>query len=305
MALELGQNYHIISHRGSGLYLNIYGDEVVKNSSVVCLYPLVPHAKSQMWAVRAEKGYAKIYTALAGGDSYALNISSKSNPVCTMYTASGNDRDSLVDLLTVDRDKNLYRIKLVGYDLYLLATGEYSLALATWSPVIEGSDAFIWKLEREDILLPDPTLPLGKRPLNHNTSSPFYNRLNPFYTADPALVGQCTWYAWGRISEIFGGEKQALFSQSYNRHAKNWPATVTNAIKMPYPAKGDAIIWGVGTYGHVGVVEEVMGDRVKFTQCNGKGSVNNAWDAKDGIVQELTQKQLESLYPEFITYLHF
>ena len=144
MAYKLGEKYYIVSHAGNGLMLNVYGDEVVYDSSRVCLY-YKEDVNAQKWIVKSEQNYGKIYTALEGGNRYALNIYSYSYPICTMYRAAGNDYDSLLDLITIDAEKQLYYIKLRYYNLYLYADGNYLNANVLWK-AYPGSDAYIWKL---------------------------------------------------------------------------------------------------------------------------------------------------------------
>lgn len=150
MSLVLNKEYYIISFSGRGRYLNVYGTETVSNGSNVCLYDKVFGAKSQKWIVRAEKNYAKVYTSLVDANTFAINISSAINPNCTMYKAIGNDADSLVDLLTVDAEQNLYKIKLQNNNLNLFATGQANFANVAWKPFTIEDDGFIWKLVAAD-----------------------------------------------------------------------------------------------------------------------------------------------------------
>lgn len=147
MSLEFGKNYNIISHSGVGRLLTVFGNEVVDDATRVCLSDKRASAQSQEWVIKAEQDYAKVYTSLLGGKTHAININSARNPKCTMYTANGNDFDSLVDFLTVSAEKNLYRIKLKNYNLYLFAKDMVNFANVTWqTPSTADTASFIWKL---------------------------------------------------------------------------------------------------------------------------------------------------------------
>lgn len=94
--------------------------------------------------------------------------------------------------------------------------------------------------------------------------------------------GQCVWYAWLRIAELYasGYLSTASYNQIYNglygktnRHAKYWPSMIagnwvsTSSI-APLPKekrkKGMLVVWIFGDYGHIGFVEQVSNDLTKF-----------------------------------------
>ncbi|MEG0091630.1 MAG: hypothetical protein RSA20_07405, partial [Oscillospiraceae bacterium] len=154
MAYTFGTTYYFKSNAGRGRYMNVYGTETVANSRNVCLYDK-ENIGAQKWIIRQEAGYGKIYTSLAGGNAFALNLHSTTGGNCTMYTAAGNDQDSLLDLLTVNASNNLYRIKLKNYNLYLVAENSANLGNVAWKPLTD-SDSFIWKLEPDGYVPPSP-----------------------------------------------------------------------------------------------------------------------------------------------------
>ena len=80
----------------------------------------------------------------------------------------------------------------------------------------------------------------------------FYSKTyNPYYSAN--LVGQCTWYAQGRASEILG--KQYV-QTTYRGNAKTWWDHVKGYDRGQIP-RANSIACSTGQYGHVAIVEAV------------------------------------------------
>ena len=61
------------------------------------------------------------------------------------FRVSGNERDALIDLLTVDATNNLYRIKMINHNLYLTPASNSSGAALTWENA-SNADNQIWQL---------------------------------------------------------------------------------------------------------------------------------------------------------------
>lgn len=123
-----------------------------------------------------------------------------------------------------------------------------------------------------------------------NTNSAAYNSQNPFA---PRYVGQCTWYAWGRMKEVTG--KSITFRVSSGRHAKNWPNVVNNcSVDNNLTSKCVAVRFtGGGGYGHVVFVEYVNGDNVYYSEDN----VNSATNRK---IRKTTVSNFKNSYTKFI-----
>lgn len=261
MGYETGRKYYFISGAGRGLCLNVYGRETVDDTRRVCLYGK-RDLDSLKWIVRREKGYGKIYTALAGGNSFALNLNSEKNPICTMYTAAGNDRDGLLDLLTRDRDKGIYRVKLAFYDLWLCRPDNRALAPVVWKHLDPKDPAFLWKMEGSGGFF----LREGERPGDLDLSRPPYTSRG----GNPFPRGQCTWYAWGRTKEVTG--VSIRFSASRGRNGGVWHDLVTNCRVKKRPDAGDrgVVEWTRkdGKTGHVAFLEDFDGQTVTFTEAN-------------------------------------
>lgn len=107
-----------------------------------------------------------------------------------------------------------------------------------------------------------------------------------FATSDNAfkapLLGQCTWYAYGRVIELansnhipkgIASKFNTAFWGKSNRHAKNWPSFLggtwhrTNQTALPQHLrkKGLLVVWNFGSYGHVAFVESVSADKRTYT----------------------------------------
>ena len=312
MAYELGVAYYI-KNMATGKYLNIYGNEQVSDGRTVNTHTFESGANAQRWIVRLCGEGGKIFSALSP-NNYALNINQYENNRCTIWPASGNNNnaDAVLDVLTVDRTNNIYRIKMLGnHNKFLtdMNTPDYSYALSNkvhWTDSANG-DYSLWKFCSGqcpgDSSAPSaPTLTVGQTPSDLNITSAHYEGSNPFiiYSNGLNLRGQCTWYAWGRVSEKFDGLKYPVFSRTYNRDANDWLDITLNYTLVSIPSAGDVIVWNHGENGHVAVVEKVYGDRMYFTECNGYGSGNNAWNAGvDGVIIDDTIENVKSRYSNF------
>ncbi|MBR4960564.1 MAG: peptidoglycan DD-metalloendopeptidase family protein [Clostridia bacterium] len=143
MAIYLNKNYWLKSHAGTGKNLNIYGNEQVSASRNVCLWTQDRSAYAQQWVVNSFSGIYKIITAL--NDSYALGRDTTDNN-CEMMLESNNDSKTSVAFVSVDADKNVYKIKLniSGTTLYLTAASNTDNANVYWA-ANTGTNAQHWK----------------------------------------------------------------------------------------------------------------------------------------------------------------
>ncbi len=107
---------------------------------------------------------------------------------------------------------------------------------------------------------------------------PVPNLAGPAYTNGPfarhvgeLLVGQCTWYVYGRIQETGLILASTLSNKEmFIGHAKTWPDSARSVgFKVGTIAQtGSIAVWTNGTHGHVAFVESVVGGIAKFTECN-------------------------------------
>ena len=312
MAYELGVAYYI-KNMATGKYLNIYGNEQVSDGRTVNTHTFEAGANAQRWIVRLCGEGGKIFSALSP-TNYALNINQYENNRCTIWPASGNNNnaDAVLDVLTVDRTNNIYRIKMLGsHNKFLtdMNTPDYSYAASNkvhWTDTANG-DYSLWKFctgqcPGDSSTPSTPTLTVGQTPSDLNITSSHYEGSNPFiiYPNGNNLRGQCTWYAWGRVSEKFNGLKYPVFSRTSNRDANDWLDITLNYTLVSTPAAGDVIVWNHGDNGHVAVVEYVYGDRMYFTECNGYGSSNDVWNTGvDGIIKDGSIEDVKSTYNNF------
>lgn len=138
MAYAWDTFYYFQSHRGtSNLYLNREGSGAVAPNQNISIYKKVgtganpDHQFKLVRAYDSNGGVAGCTIRSALGSNYALNIygygtdmSAEGNcdlyPVGGQYPGSSNYDDSLIDLLTVNADENLYKITLINHQgLYL------------------------------------------------------------------------------------------------------------------------------------------------------------------------------------------
>ena len=145
MAYEMGCCYHIVN-MGAKLRLNRYGSGNISNHQNVTLWA-EDTAWDQVWKLQPEVNGASLRSAL--NLAYGLNIwmgnTNKYN--CDVYPVAGNEHDACVDLQTVDREKNLYRIKMANYDLFLTAGGKQNGANVSWT-AYSGTDVQLWRFDK-------------------------------------------------------------------------------------------------------------------------------------------------------------
>ena len=96
----------------------------------------------------------------------------------------------------------------------------------------------------------------------------FYSNTNPYYNSSDGLVGECTWYAWGRAHEATGTTKLPF------KGAGLW----YEAVKDIFPRKGKdqvPLSWSIGCFtGHVLFIESVSTNQqtgkveITFSEAN-------------------------------------
>ncbi len=181
-------------------------------------------------------------------------------------------------------------------------------------PRSRGRIAIYWVLA---CLLPSIATAFTPTELATKGSSSVYARSqNAFYVTDPALAGQCTWYAYGRVVELADrGELAssvkaqfvAAFWDTSGRDAKIWPAFLggtwydTNTATLPVDKRraGLLAVWVGGDHGHVGFVEEVSADKATYRLSDyNRGldeSLRDRWYSFSG-----TSDLLLGVYPRFL-----
>lgn len=145
MSYVLNQKYRIKSE--SGMYLNVYGNEVVSNFRNVCLWEKSNGAYSQGWYIIQKSGSKKIVTAL--DDRYGLDHFRGSDNYgnCDIYKEDGNDTDSAIMLEEVRHNSNIYKIRLANHsNRYLTANGKNKGSDVRWE-ALNNTDSQQWRLE--------------------------------------------------------------------------------------------------------------------------------------------------------------
>ncbi len=148
MAYSFGTAYHFVSHRGTGRCLNVYGNDQVSQNRNVCLWDW-DTTNAQKWVIRQETPGGRIYTNIAnttyGGNGYGLNAyRSGTNWNCDIHTVQGNETDSLIDLLTVNANDNLYRIQLMNYSNRFLTAASTAREANVYWAAESGGDNQVW-----------------------------------------------------------------------------------------------------------------------------------------------------------------
>ncbi|AUS98017.1 hypothetical protein CDQ84_18535 [Clostridium thermosuccinogenes] len=140
-----------------------------------------------------------------------------------------------------------------------------------------------------------PQLVVGERPSDMNIYGECYFSKNWYYQSDPTLVGQCTWFCWGRALEKCG--RSIRFNGDNN--AKNWYSNAISGYssKQPstvYPMKNAIACFSDSKNGHVVFIEDVVGSTVYYTEAN--ADRNNELSDDDGIVKIASTTDFPSLY---------
>lgn len=151
MAYAFGQSYYFRPYRGnSSFWLNRQGEGAIANHQKATLYRATGAADQRLIVYRVAGG-CQLVSALSpdiddAQKRFGLNIyGQKAGSVCDFFPAYKNFNDELIDLITVDKDNNLYRIKLINYNLYLTPSSNSSGAALTWENA-SNADNQIWQL---------------------------------------------------------------------------------------------------------------------------------------------------------------
>ena len=96
------------------------------------------------------------------------------------------------------------------------------------------------------------------------TTGPFARHTSPL------LVGQCTWYVYGRIQEAGVISPSTLSSKGiFLGNASTWPSSAISAgySTGSQPRQGAIAVWTTGV-GHLAFVESVVNGVAQFSECN-------------------------------------
>lgn len=124
----------------------------------------------------------------------------------------------------------------------------------------------------------------GMKDNSNNPSQTYYARDGNVFknSTTQTLVGQCTWYTYGRVQELSaaGYISNSDANTIYNalrvqagRNAQDWIAKIggswiktssSYAVPMDKRKKGMIIVWTYGATGHVGFLEEVSADKSEY-----------------------------------------
>ena len=189
--------------------------------------------------------------------------------------------ERLRSLLTSDARIDVYACSVAAgaggktfVDALSAATG--AAVFASDNPVgtVPGAD-FIWEYRTGYAAVSSELLSVEKLGAVSNLSlysSP--NLANPAYTSGyfvthANLVGQCTWYAYGRIQEL-GLVTPSQVANIFHFAPSSWVTDAHNAgfSTGSTPQAGALAIWSSGSESHVGFVESVSGTTIQVTECN-------------------------------------
>ena len=149
----LNKEFYLMADN-SECYLNVHGTESVAVGRNVNVYTK-EKCNAQTWIAKYCNGKPRLFTKL--NNAFALNIFGKTNSNCTMYTANGNERDSVLDFKKVDTLK--YKIKMHYHDKYLTVDGEATKGTnVIWTDDYDKATVWTFK-EEDDVFIPAPGAP--------------------------------------------------------------------------------------------------------------------------------------------------
>jgi surface antigen len=125
----------------------------------------------------------------------------------------------------------------------------------------------------------NPTPVIPNVPINVGSANYRNGNLNPF-AWNPSLIGQCTWYTYGRMRET--GLLPANVGNRFLGHAANWTQDARTlglpVTSTPTPGARGIVVWPPGVqssharFGHVAFLEEVLPDgRIRISESNWAG----------------------------------
>jgi len=130
---------------------------------------------------------------------------------------------------------------------------------------------------------PTPTpVPVPNVPIDSGSADYRDGRRNPF-AYNPALIGQCTWFAYGRMQETGLMPPRAISNAKFRSHAYKWAQDARSlglpVNSKPTPGARGLVIWPPGVqgahrrYGHVAFLEKVLPDgSIRISQSNWAGN---------------------------------
>lgn len=145
---EIENQEFFVKAYGTNLYLNVHGSDTVADTRNVNVYTK-ENCDAQKWIAKQKTAGPKLFTSI--DQTFALNIDTANNN-CTMYTASDNDNDSVLDF--EEMGDMLYRIKMHNHNKYLhVDTDAESGDNVYW--VSDINSANYWEFIPESVVFPD------------------------------------------------------------------------------------------------------------------------------------------------------
>lgn len=136
--------YRIQSHKGTGLFLNVYGTGTITGRRNVCIWTETT-SNDQKWSITSLGN--KVLVKSMNNQNYALNAKTDTWN-CDVMTVN---TDSYVNFKVVNSSTGLYKIQLVSNnERYLTADGTAKNSNVSWATLDSSSDAQIWKVTKVD-----------------------------------------------------------------------------------------------------------------------------------------------------------
>lgn len=225
-------------------------------------------------------------------------------PVGTNYWGSADDMNSKISNYNSEietycsQKENVYFIDTTeGYvtdDGYLnpdkTSDGVHFTDYDTWvnnirSKVIKEDEPGVQETDDEDEVKEDNNSEEEQTNSKTSTRRPNFDNVEAWkHPYNGYQYGQCTWFAAGRVYEIYGIDPNGMGNG--NQWVDNITAKYPDVFEKSDTPKPGAVFSGVGM-NHVGIVVDVQGDQITVQE----GNLNGATDSWEWAITECTNGQ--------------
>lgn len=126
--------------------------------------------------------------------------------------------------------------------------------------------------------------------------------------------GQCVWYEFGRIAELYNSNYISKESYDFilnglsgksNRHARYWPSMIggdwlggtSTGLEDKYKKRGMLVVWKFGSYGHIALAESISEDLKTYTISDFNRNEDEKYGTK---TYTFGSDKLGGVYPIFL-----
>lgn len=263
--------YRIRAYRGTGLFLNVYGEGPITGTRNVCIWNNTT-SNDQKWSITSLEN--NVLVRSMNNQNYALNAKTDTWN-CDVVTVN---TDSYVNFRVVDKNAKLYRIQLVSNTAkYLTAAGTANGSNVVWAALDTGSNAQVWKVYEEGSSVTPPTPSGSIQTLIATAEACLGKNLAEcaayFGVANPN-VAWCAWFVrqcGAKAGMYFGNSNVASQLTGIDG---NFPFS-QSGVRVGDLAFIDPT--GGTTIGHVGIIVEINSTQIITVEGNMSGTTQTSY----------------------------